>query len=110
MKFNITYMGDINFLNFQRDWLLLIAYGLQDLGHAVVMSHNRLDSGSTINIICHGVHDLSSEEMHHIINSDVNYGAIPGEIIINGTVNNRSQFDEEMGLPWTDFCGAICHT
>ena len=98
-------MGTRANLNYQRDWLLLVTYALQDLGHAVVMSHNRLDSGSTINIICHGVHDLSSEEMHHIINSDVNYGAIPGEIIINGTVNNRSQFDEEMGLPWTDFSG-----
>lgn len=78
MKFNITYMGDINFLNFQRDWLLLIAYGLQDLGHAVVISHNELDSGKTINIICHGVHNLAKDKVHHIINSNVNYGVIPG--------------------------------
>ena len=103
MKFNITYMGDINFLNFQRDWLLLIAYGLQDLGHAVVISHNELDSGKTINIICHGVHNLAKDKVHHIINSNVNYGVIPGELIISRTINNRSQFDGESARVSTDF-------
>ena len=98
LKFNVTYMGGMANMNYQRDWLLLIAYGLQDLGHGAVISHNKLDSGATINVICHGVHNLSSEQTHSIINSNVNYGVIPGEIIIDGTVNNRSQSD-------TDFNG-----
>ncbi|MFP6721044.1 MAG: hypothetical protein VCF25_12385, partial [Candidatus Poribacteria bacterium] len=42
-------------------------------------------------------------KVHHIVDSNVNYGIIPGELIINGTINNRSQFGNESTRVSTDF-------
>lgn len=87
MRFNLVYLGPAQFAHYQRDWLLAIAYSLEDLGHVVTLTHNRLEPGVT-NIVA-GAHDLSNDQLRALPGSGIAYGAIVGEVIAGGKVNDR---------------------
>jgi hypothetical protein len=96
VKFNIAYMGPEWLFHLRRDFILLLKYSLEDLGHDVVLSGVAVDE-SRFNLIF-GAYFLKPEQIGSIAASGVAYAHINSEIIANDMLNHNPTK--------TDFLGA----
>ena len=96
MKFNIAYMGPEWLFHLRRDFILLLKYSLEDLGHDVVLSGVSID-GSRFNLLI-GAYALKADAIAQIAKSGVAYSHVNTEIIANDLLNHNPDK--------TDFLGA----
>ncbi len=89
MMFNVSYFGPERLFNLRRDFFLLIKYGLESLGHEVVLSASNFSS-THFNIIVGG-YFLSVEQMQKIIRSGAPYAVLNTEIVKNGLLNYKAE-------------------
>ena len=87
MKFNIAYLGPENLFNLRRDFILILQYSLQDLGHDVVLSGATLDR-SRFNLLI-GAYFLKVEHLAEIAASGIHYAHINTEVISNDLLNHN---------------------
>lgn len=85
MKFNIAFLGPERIFNLRRDFILLLKYTLEDLGHTVNISGSNLES-SCINLLV-GTYFLNSEQINLITKSKLKYININTEVISNDMLN-----------------------
>lgn len=85
MKFNICYMGPEHLFHLRRDFVLVLKYALDDLGHDVVLSGVALDQ-HRFNLII-GAYFLPPESIKKIASSGVKFAHINSEIIGNDMLN-----------------------
>lgn len=85
MKFNIAFLGPEKIFHLRRDFILLLKYTLEDLGHTVNISGSNLES-SCINLLV-GAYFLNSEQIKLITNSKLKYININTEVISNDMLN-----------------------
>jgi hypothetical protein len=85
MKFNIAFLGPERIFNLRRDFILLLKYTLEDLGHTVRVSGANLES-SCINLLV-GAYFLNSEQINLITKSKLKYININTEVISNDMLN-----------------------
>jgi hypothetical protein len=96
VRFNIAFMGPEGFFHLRRDFILLVKYSLEDLGHDVILSGLSLDP-SRLNLLI-GTYWLGSESIHRIARSGMPYAHINTEVIANDMLNHDPTK--------TDFLGA----
>lgn len=96
MKFSIAYMGPEWLFHLRRDFILLLKYSMEDLGHDVVLAGPSLDA-SRFNLLI-GAYALKTETIHRIAKSGVAYAHVNTEIIANDLLNHNPDK--------TDFLGA----
>ena len=96
MKFNIAYLGPESLFHLRRDFLLVLKYSLEDLGHDVMLSGTTLEA-SRFNLII-GAYALKAESLHQIGRSGLAYAHVNTEVIANDMLNHNPQK--------TDFLGA----
>lgn len=87
MKFNISYLGAEWLFHLRRDFILLLKYSLEDLGHDVALSGVALD-GSRFNLLI-GAYALKPEAIAQIAKSGVAYAHINTEIVANDMLNHN---------------------
>lgn len=96
MKFNITYCGPEFLHNLRRDFILYLKYSLEDLGHAVDLSVNQIDTSATNLII--GAYFLKPVDTQNIMNSGARYININTEIISNDMLNFNPEKTDFMNM------------
>ncbi len=96
MKFNLAYMGPEMLFHLRRDFLLVLKYSLEDLGHDVMLSGPTLD-GSRFNLVI-GAYAMKPADIAGIARSGVQFAHVNTEVIANDTLNHNPQK--------TDFLGA----
>lgn len=95
MKFNIAYTGPEHLFHLRRDFILVLKYALEDLGHDVVLSGTSLDI-SRFNLIV-GAYFLNSASIHQIAASGVAYAHVNTEVIANDMLNHNPDKVDFMG-------------
>lgn len=95
LKFNIAYMGPEWLFHLRRDFLLVLKYSLEDLGHDVVLSGVSLD-GSRFNLLI-GTYAQKAETVDQITKSGVAYAHINTEIIANDMLNHNPDKADFLG-------------
>lgn len=95
MKFNIAYTGPEHLFHLRRDFILVLKYALEDLGHDVVLSGTSLDTGR-FNLIV-GAYFLNSASIHQIAASGVAYAHVNTEVIANDMLNHNPDKVDFMG-------------
>src|SRR5258708_1450610 len=96
MRFNVAYFGHERLFHLRRDFLLVLKYGLESLGHDVVLSGLQMDS-SRFNLIVGG-YFLSGEELARISGSGFAFAHVNTEVIARDMLNFKPDK--------TDFLGA----
>ena len=96
MKFNLAYFGPEPVFHLRRDFLLATKYGLEELGHDVVLSGLQLDT-SRFNLIVGG-YFLQGAELKRIDASGVQFAHVNTEVIAQDMLNYQPLK--------TDFLGA----
>ncbi len=96
MKFSIAYMGPEWLFHLRRDFILVLKYSLEDLGHDVVLAGAMVDP-SRFNLLI-GAYALKADVIHQIAASGAAYAHINTEIIANDMLNHNPAK--------TDFLGA----
>lgn len=96
MKFNISYFGPEPLFHLRRDFILAMKYGLEDLGHDVILSGVSLES-NRFNLIV-GAYFLKPLDIPKIAQSGVAFAHVNTEVIAQDMLN----FNPEK----TDFMGA----
>ena len=87
MKFNISYCGPEWLFHLRRDFILVLKYSLEDLGHDVILSGRSLDA-QRFNLVI-GAYFLKPEHLKAIAQSDVKYAHVNTEPISNNTLNHN---------------------
>lgn len=87
MKFNICYCGPEWLFHLRRDFILILKYSLEDLGHDVILSGPSLDA-QRFNLII-GAYFLKPEHLKAIAQSGVKYAHVNTEPIANDTLNHN---------------------
>lgn len=87
MKFNICYCGPEWLFHLRRDFILVLKYSLEDLGHDVILSGPSLDA-QRFNFII-GAYFLKPDSLKAIAQSGVKYAHVNTEPISNNTLNHN---------------------
>lgn len=95
MKFNLAYFGPEPFFHLRRDFLLATKYGLESLGHDVILSGLELDT-SRFNLIV-GAYFLAPEGMRRIAQSGVPFAHINTEVVSGNMLNHNPNKVDFMG-------------
>lgn len=95
MKFNIAYMGPEWLFHLRRDFILVLKYSLEDLGHDIVLSGAALD-GSRFNLLI-GAYALKPELIAQIAKSGAAFAHINTEIIGNDMLNRNPDKADFLG-------------
>jgi hypothetical protein len=85
MKFNVSFMGPEQFGNLRRDLMLLLRYSLEDLGHKVMLSMNRVEVGWT-NILI-GTYFRPASDFKAIMDSGADIIHLNSEVISKDMLN-----------------------
>ncbi|HNC84551.1 MAG TPA: hypothetical protein PK999_15970, partial [Nitrospira sp.] len=85
MDFNIAYMGPEWLYHLRRDFILVLKYGLEDLGHRVSVGGPRLDPGR-FNLVV-GAYFLPSEKMLAMARSGLRIAHVNTEVIAEDMLN-----------------------
>ncbi len=85
MKFNLAYLGPEALFHLRRDFLLATKYGLEDLGHDVLMSGRQLDT-SRFNLVV-GAYFLPPADIAQLARSGLKFAHVNTEIVADGTLN-----------------------
>lgn len=85
MKFNIAYLGPEPVFHLRRDFILATMYGLQSLGHDVVLSGRHLDLGR-FNLLV-GAYFLPPEEVRRINEAKMDFAHVNTEVIAQDMLN-----------------------
>ena len=85
MKFNIAYLGPEPVFHLRRDFILATMYGLQSLGHDVVLSGRHLDLGR-FNLLV-GAYFLPPEELRRINEAKMDFAHVNTEVIAQDMLN-----------------------
>lgn len=96
MRFNLAYFGPESLFHLRRDFLLAVKYGLESLGHDVILSGLALDT-SRMNLIVGG-YFLPPAELKKIDQSGLEFAHVNTEVIAGDLLNFNPQK--------TDFKGA----
>jgi hypothetical protein len=95
LKFNIAYFGPEWLFHLRRDFILATQYGLQALGHDVVLSGLQLDT-SRFNLVI-GAYFLPPAELRRIDRSGVDFAHVNTEVIAQDMLNFNPQKVDFMG-------------
>lgn len=85
MKFNIAYTGPEHLFHLRRDFILVLKYALEDLGHDVILSGTTLDA-HRFNLII-GAYFLQPAAMQTINQSGIRFAHVNTEVIGNDMLN-----------------------
>ena len=96
MKFNLAYFGPEPLFHLRRDFLLATKYGLEELGHDVVLSGLQLDT-TRFNLVV-GAYFLPPAELKRLAQTPLKVAHVNTEVIARDQLN----FNPEK----TDFLGA----
>lgn len=95
MKFNIAYLGPEPVFHLRRDFLLAMMYGLQSLGHDVVLSGLQLDT-TRFNLLVGG-YFLPPAQLARIAESKIGFAHVNTEVIAQDMLNFNPQKVDFMG-------------
>ncbi len=95
MKFNLAYFGPEPIFHLRRDFLLATKYGLESLGHDVVLSGLQLDT-SRFNLVVGG-YFLPPAELKRIDASGMAFAHVNTEVIAGDLLNFNPQKTDFMG-------------
>lgn len=95
MKFNISFMGPEWLFHLRRDFILVLKYGLEDLGHDVVLSGATM-KGDCFNLLI-GAYFLPSDQIAKIALSGARYAHVNTEVIGQDMLNFNPQKVDFMG-------------
>jgi hypothetical protein len=95
MKFNLAYFGPEALFHIRRDFILAVKYGLESLGHDVVLSGLQLDT-ARFNLIVGG-YFLQKGELPKIDRAGVDFAHINTEVISNDLLNFNPQKTDFLG-------------
>jgi len=95
LKFNISYFGPEALFHLRRDFILAMKYGLEDLGHDVVLSGLSLESGR-FNLVV-GAYFLPPAELPKIAQSSLQFAHVNTEVIAQDMLNFNPQKTDFMG-------------
>lgn len=96
MKFNIAYLGPEALFHLRRDFILVMKYGLESLGHDVMLSGLQLDT-TRFNLIV-GAYFLPPAELARLQGAGLDFAHVNTEVIAGDMLNfNPAK---------TDFLGA----
>ena len=95
MKFNLAYFGPEPVFHLRRDFLLATKYGLESLGHDVVLSGLQLDT-SRFNLLV-GAYFLPTPELKRIDASGVDFAHVNTEVIAQDMLNFQPLKTDFMG-------------
>jgi hypothetical protein len=95
MKFTISYFGPEWIFHLRRDFILVLKFSLEDLGHQVNLAGPSLD-GSSVNLII-GAYFLKPVEIQKIAKSGCKYININTEVIGNNMLNHNPDKVDFMG-------------
>jgi len=85
VKFNLAYFGPEPLFHLRRDFLLATKYGLESLGHDVVLSGLQLDT-SRFNLVV-GAYFLAPPAMAKIAESGIDFAHVNTEVIAGDLLN-----------------------
>lgn len=95
MKFNICYLGPESIFNLRRDFILLLKYSLEDLGHDVILSGANLEPGR-FNLII-GAYFQSPEQIARIATPGIQFAHINTEVISDDMLNFNPKKTDFLG-------------
>ncbi len=95
MKFNISFMGPEWLFHLRRDFILVLKYGLEDLGHEVILSGAAV-KGDCFNLLI-GAYFLPSEQIAKIAQSGARYAHVNTEVISQDLLNFNPNKVDFMG-------------
>ena len=95
MKFNLAYFGPEPLFHLRRDFLLATKFGLESLGHDVVLSGLQLDS-SRFNLVV-GAYFLPSTELKKIDQAGLQLAHVNTEVISGDMLNFNPQKVDFLG-------------
>ncbi len=95
MKFNLAYFGPEPLFHLRRDFLLATKYGLESLGHDVVLSGLQLDT-SRFNLVV-GAYFLPPEQMKRIDAAGLDLAHVNTEVIAQDMLNFNPQKVDFLG-------------
>lgn len=95
MKFNIAYLGPEWLFHLRRDFILVLKYSLEDLGHTVNIEGASVDA-SAVNLII-GAYFLKSNQINQIADSNIKYINVNTEIIASDMLNYNPEKVDFMG-------------
>lgn len=95
MKFNLAYLGPEHIFHLRRDFLLATQYGLQSLGHDVVLSGPMLDT-TRFNLLV-GAYFLPPAELRKIDAAGLQFAHVNTEVIAQDMLNFNPQKTDFMG-------------
>lgn len=87
MKFNICYCGPEWLFHLRRDFILMLKYSLEDLGHDVILSGSSLDA-YRFNLVI-GAYFLKPKHLKALAQSGVKHAHVNTEPIANDTLNHN---------------------
>ena len=96
MKFNIAYFGPESIFHLRRDFILVMKYGLESLGHDVVLSGMQLDT-TRFNLVV-GAYFLPPVELKKLADLKLDIAHVNTEVISGDMLNFNPRK--------TDFLGA----
>ncbi|MGZ5037647.1 MAG: hypothetical protein ACXWGT_12825 [Usitatibacter sp.] len=92
MKFNLAYLGPESLFHLRRDFLLATKFGLEDLGHDVLMSGKQLDT-TRFNLVV-GAYFLPPAEMRKLSQAGLQFAHVNTEVVAKDLLNfNPSKVD-----------------
>lgn len=95
MKFNIAYFGPETYFHLRRDFILAMKYGLESLGHDVILSGLELDT-TRFNVVV-GAYFLPPPAMAKLQESGVAYAHVNTEVIANDMLNHNPKKVDFLG-------------
>src|SRR5262245_1984835 len=95
MKFNICYFGHEALFHLRRDFILVLRYALEDLGHDVVLSGQQIDS-SRFNLVIGG-YFLPADQLAKLAASGIPHAHVNTEVIGNDMLNFNPQKVDFLG-------------
>lgn len=95
MKFNIAYCGPENLFHLRRDFILVLKYTLEDLGHDVVLSPAYIDP-RRFNLVI-GAYFLAPEAYKYIDECKSGFAHVNTEVIANDMLNFNPKKTDFLG-------------
>jgi|Laugresbdmm110dd_1035094.scaffolds.fasta_scaffold08886_6 hypothetical protein len=95
MKFNISYLGPEWLFHLRRDFILVLKYSLEGLGHQANLAGPSLDS-SAVNLVI-GAYFLKPDQIQMIAKSGYKYININTEVIADNMLNHNPDKVDFMG-------------
>ena len=85
MKFNLAYLGPESLFHLRRDFLLATKFGLEDLGHDVLMSGRQLDT-TRFNLVV-GAYFLPPADLRKIGEAGLDFAHVNTEVVAKDMLN-----------------------